>query len=70
MLTEGTPPELLIRHKDGQRIIACGASHYWSLVRAGKIEVVGRGKGSRGYLPSILKYVDELLAEAKSEQRA
>jgi hypothetical protein len=71
MLPEGgVPQQLLAKHKRGRQIIDCSNSHYWGLVRAGKIIVVGKGRGSRAYLPSILRYVDELLAEAKSGKAA
>ena len=70
MVPEGAPPQLLARHKQGQQIIGYGKSHYWRLVRTGKILVVGKGRASRAYLPSITKYVDELLAERAKEAEA
>ena len=45
MLTE--PERLLAKHRNVQRAIDVSASHYWGLVRALKIKVVGRGKGGR-----------------------
>jgi hypothetical protein len=66
---DGSEP-LLIKHAKGQQLLSCSASHYWALVRAGKITVVGQGKASRGYLPSIRAYVKELVAEAHAGGKA
>jgi hypothetical protein len=38
---------LLLRHADAKRMVACGNSKYWELVKGGEIEVVGKGAMSR-----------------------
>jgi hypothetical protein len=58
---------LLIRHKEAQRLIGCGNSHYWQLVKLGKIEVVGSGKMGRAVYASLTKYVNVLRAEAQGK---
>jgi|HubBroStandDraft_6_1064221.scaffolds.fasta_scaffold1514855_1 hypothetical protein len=69
-MVEDGPEPLLVKHARGQQILDCSPSFYWALVRAGKITVVGRGKASRGYLPSIRDYVKGLLAEAQAGKAA
>jgi hypothetical protein len=54
---------LLVKHPDAQRLIACGASKYWELVRAREIEVVGEGAMGRAY-ESLKRYVARLQAKA------
>jgi hypothetical protein len=55
---------LLVKHQDAMRIIACGKSKYWELVRKGEIEAVGEGAMSRATYASIHGYVGRLLAKA------
>jgi hypothetical protein len=69
------PPEdqaerLLIRHPNAQRAIDASPSHYWGLVRAGKIQFVGKGKAGRAIWASIKNYVDELVTEAEKAKEA
>jgi hypothetical protein len=66
MPIEGAPQQLLIKHQNARRILDCSNSFYWALVRKGRITVAGTGRASRGYLPSILEYVDQQLAEARA----
>jgi hypothetical protein len=69
MLTE--PERLLAKHRNVQRAIDVSASHYWGLVRAGKIKVVGRGKGGRAVWASVRDYVASLEnAEGQSGKAA
>jgi hypothetical protein len=56
-----------VPHKEGQRLIGCGHSTYWLLVRAGEIEVVGKGRISRAVFASIKRYSEKLLAEARAK---
>jgi hypothetical protein len=71
MISIEDPPEpLFVRHKIGQRALAIGESFYWSLVRDGKITVVGRGKTSRASWQSIKDYAAKLLAEAEAQKVA
>ncbi len=58
---------LLARHKEAQRLLDCGNSHYWHLVKLGKIEVVGSGKMGRAVFASIKRYVEELRAAGRGE---
>ena len=55
---------LLVKHPDAQRLIACGASKYWELVRAREIEVVGEGAMGRATYESLKRYVARLQAKA------
>ena len=48
---------LLLRHADAKRMVACGNSKYWELVKGGEIEVVGKGAMSRATHASIKAYV-------------
>ena len=68
------PPDycerLLIRHPNAQRALDASPSHYWSLVRSGKIRTVGRGKGGRAVWSSIKGYVSELITEAENAEEA
>jgi hypothetical protein len=63
--TEGELAEpIFIRNILGMKLLACGASKYFELARTGKIIIVGRGRMSRTYYPSIRKYAEQLLSEA------
>jgi hypothetical protein len=65
-----TPMEaepFLIRHAEAQRLLSLGASHYFGLVRAGRIKTVGRGRLSRALYSSIKEYVRGLVAEAEAK---
>jgi hypothetical protein len=57
---------IFVRHKTAQRMLAIRQSKYWKVVKAGKIITVGQARTSRAYLPSVLAYANELLAEAQS----
>jgi hypothetical protein len=70
MPTEDGPEPLLIKHAEAMRMIACGPSHYWGLVRKGKITVVEKGRAGRAYRPSVVAYVQELVAEAAGRKAA
>jgi hypothetical protein len=48
---------LLVRHLEAQRLLGIGASHYFKLIREGRIQSVGRGKMSRAVYSSIRKRV-------------
>jgi hypothetical protein len=54
-----------VRHREGRHLIGCGNTKYWQLVKAGEIEVVGRGAMSRATYDSIKRYVAKLVAEAR-----
>jgi len=69
-MTEDEPEPLLVTHRGGQRALGVGPSHYWGLVRAGKIQVVGKGKAGRAFWPSIKGYVNELVTEAQKAKAA
>jgi hypothetical protein len=58
---------LLVKHPDAQRLIACGASKYWQLVKLGEIEVVGTGAMGRATYASLQRYVARLLAKASEK---
>ena len=60
---------LLIRHPEAQRVLGLGASHYFKLIREGRIQSVGKGKMSRAVYSSIKEYVQTLVAEAQSAER-
>jgi hypothetical protein len=68
MTTEDAP--LLVRHSEAQRLLGLGASAYYKMVRAGTIQVVGRGRMSRAVYSSILSYVQSLVAEAEGRKAA
>jgi hypothetical protein len=57
----------LIRHAEAQRLLGLGSSHYFGLVRAGRIKVVGRGRLSRALYGSVKEYVRDLVAEAEAK---
>ena len=57
----------LIRHAEAQRLLGLGDSHYFGLVRAGRIKAVGRGRLSRALYSSIKEYVRGLVAEAEAK---
>ena len=59
---------LLVRHQQARVLLGYGNTKYWELVKAGEIEVVGRGAMSRATYASIKALVEKLLAEAR--QRA
>jgi hypothetical protein len=61
---------LLLRHRDAQAALACGASHYWRLVRKKKIQILGKGKAGRATAASIRAYVASLEAEAEAPKAA
>jgi hypothetical protein len=61
---------LLVRHAEAMRMGDWGDSYYWGLVRAGKITKVGSGKAGRAYLPSVTRYIEQLLAEAEATRAA
>jgi hypothetical protein len=63
-MLDGSLEPLLVRHKDAQRALGCGNSKYWELVKAGEIEVVGKGAISRADYASIKRYVGRLRGEA------
>jgi hypothetical protein len=48
-------------------MLACGNSKYWELVKAGEIEVVGKGGMSRATYASIKRYVAKLIDEARGK---
>ena len=60
----------LLRHGDARRMLGYGNSKYWELVKAGEIEVVGRGAMSRAIYDSIKRYVAKLIEEARREKAA
>jgi hypothetical protein len=56
---------LLVKHGTAQRMLDCGPVYYWTtLVKPGKIIVVGKGKGGRAYVPSIKSHVEQLVQDA------
>ncbi len=60
----------LLRHSDARRMLGYGNSKYWELVKAGEIEVVGKGAMSRAIYDSIKRYVAKLIEEARREKAA
>jgi hypothetical protein len=58
---------LLLRHTAAKQMLACGNSKYWELVKAGEIEVVGKGGMSRATYASIKRYVAKLIDEARGK---
>jgi hypothetical protein len=56
---------LLVTHRRAQRLLDCGSSFYWGLVKKGRITVVGRGRASRADFRSLRAYV---AAEAQARQ--
>jgi hypothetical protein len=66
--TEGEFGEpIFIKNALGKKLLGCGDSYYWGLARKKKIIIVGKGRGSRTYYPSIKAYAAELLAEAAAK---
>jgi hypothetical protein len=66
--TEGELVEpIFIKNALGKKLLGCGDSYYRALARKKKIIIVGKGRGSRTYLPSIKAYAAELLAEAAAK---
>jgi hypothetical protein len=66
--TEGELGEpIFIKNALGKKLLGCGDSYYWGLARKKKIIIVGKGRGSRTYYPSIKAYAAELLAEAAAK---
>lgn len=61
---------LLVTHRHARQAIDASTSHYWALVRAGKIEVAGKGKAGRAIWASVRRYVDELVAGKAKEAEA
>ena len=47
-------------------MLGYGNSKYWELVKAGEIEVVGKGAMSRATYASIKAFVEKLLAESRA----
>jgi hypothetical protein len=66
MLAEGVPRQLLVRHKHAQQLLDCSPSFYWSLVRKGKITVVGNGRAGRADYASVTAYVAAETAARKA----
>ena len=64
---DGPLEPLLVRHKDAQRALGFGNSKYWELVKAGEIEVVGKGAMSRATYASVKAYVARLLLDARGK---
>jgi hypothetical protein len=56
----GAIEQLLIKHKKAQVILDVGPTYYWgTLVKDGKIEVVGSKKAGRAVYSSVRRYVEE-----------
>ena len=70
MLEDDGLEPLLIRHAEAMRMIGCKVSHYWGLVRKGKIIVVEKGRAGHAYVPSVRAYVEQLLADAENAMAA
>ena len=69
MPTEDDP--LFIPNAEAMWMLSCGPSKYWGhYVRNGKVIVVGSGKGSRAYHPSVRACAKEEVAEAKAARGA
>ena len=60
---------LLIRHAEAQRLLGLGASHYFGLVRAGRIQTVGRGRLSRALYASVKDYVRGAGGRSRGQSR-
>ena len=58
---------LFIKNAQGMKLLGYRNSKYRALARAGKIIIVGEGRASRTYYPSIRAYAAELLAEAAAK---
>jgi hypothetical protein len=58
---------LLIRNRDAKRLLGCGNTKFWQLVKDGEIEVVGEGAMSRALYSSVKNYVDRLRAQASGK---
>jgi hypothetical protein len=56
---------LLVKHQQARVILGYGNTKYWELVKAGEIEVVGKGAMSRATYASIKAFVEKLLAESR-----
>ena len=59
----------LVRHSEAQRLLGIGESHYFQLVREGRIKVVGKGRLSRAIYGSVVEFVRGLVAEAEAKAR-
>ena len=58
-----------VRHAEAQRLLGVGESHYYDLIKRGKIKVVGRGRLSRALYSSVKAYVAKVVAEAEAKVR-
>jgi hypothetical protein len=67
-MTEFEP--LLVTHRHAREAIDASGSHYWALVRAGKIQKAGKGKAGRAVWKSVKAYVAELELEAEKAKEA
>jgi hypothetical protein len=64
------PEPLLVKHQKVQRALDVGSSYYWgTLVKSGKIEVVGSGKESRAVWDSVKRHYAELRAQSAGPGR-
>jgi hypothetical protein len=55
---------LFIKNAKAMKLLDVRPSLYWRMVRQKRFIVVGKGKASRAYFPSIKAYAEQLLAEA------
>jgi predicted DNA-binding transcriptional regulator AlpA len=58
-----------VRHGEVQRLLGVGESHYYDLIKRGKIQVVGKGRLSRALYSSVKAYVAKVVAEAETKSR-
>jgi hypothetical protein len=58
---------LFMRNGMAMQFLAIRTSTYWKLVREREIVVVGKGRSSRAYIPSLKRYAAKLLAEAEGK---
>ena len=64
--TVGDPePPWFISNGAAMRLLGVRTSTYWRIAREKKIIVIGKGRASKAYFPSIKAYASELLAEAE-----
>lgn len=56
----GVPPAI------GCRMIGCGPTKFWELVKTGEIETYKIGSATRAYVPSINAFIERQLNKAKA----
>jgi hypothetical protein len=65
--TVGEPEPWFIANGTAMRLLGVRTSTYWRLAREKRILIIGKGRSSRAYYPSLKEYKAALLAEAAAK---